>query len=294
MNFSHPFSRGLRRLAGFRPYCALLCVNLLLGSTALQAQEGKIYLGIGGGQSRLSPNIFDSGFHVSDDDSDITYKFTVGYDLTDFWSIEAFYSDLGLIDLTGPTADERAEPVTGINPLFPLGAGSDAVTVGNIDYRAYGVQTFVQIPGNKAGYSGLLKLGLVQMDTSGHNLPFSQKDTLKLLGGVGTEYQFKNGVSVRAEYEYYDEHAQLITFSVIKRLDAVIPLPWLHKSKMEAGNKKRPTVAAQRQQKATQLRQQKQLQQKQLQQKQLQQKQLQQKQLQQPQRRQPAQPQQNQ
>jgi len=88
---------------------------------------------------------------------------------------------------------------------------------GEIDYQSYGLETLLHLPNTKPGFSGFLKLGFGKVKTDSDNIPFEDVEDSQLFGGVGLEYQFESTVSLRGEYQYFDEDAQLITLNVIKR-----------------------------------------------------------------------------
>ncbi len=169
----------------------------------VQAKEGQFYLGLGVGQSYIEPDpdTNNTGYSV-DEDTDFGGKIFLGYDLTDFWSIEGFYADLGASELSHATKAD-----------------------GEIDYKAYGLETLLHLPNTKPGFSGFLKLGLGKMKTDSDTIPFEDLENGQLFGGVGLEYQFESTVSLRGEYQYFDEDAQLITLNVLKRFGGEKPVP---------------------------------------------------------------------
>ena len=214
MEFKVPHSGFRARLFGIG---AMLLAGMGCASTVV-AGEGQFYLAGGGGVSTITPatrgvNV-QTGFSV-EDDSDGLIKLFAGYDLTDYWSIEGFYANYGTAKLTGP-----GRFIGGSNPS---GLGNDFLTngdtiFGTVDYTIVGGQTLLQFPDNKAGLSAILKLGVSQiLKNSSSNLPFDQADETKFTTGFGLEYQLKNGVAVRAEYEYHDEDTQGISISALKR-----------------------------------------------------------------------------
>ncbi|MGV6817597.1 MAG: choice-of-anchor D domain-containing protein [Thiotrichales bacterium] len=174
--------------------CALSAAALV--AAPVQAKQGQVYIGAGFGQSFLEPDpdTNNSGFTL-DDDKAIGGKVFLGYDLTDFWSLEGYYADLGAARLKSATRE------------------------GDIDYKAYGLESVFYLPGSKPGFSGLLKLGYGNVDTTNpdNNVPFIQAETAQLTGGVGLEYQFGRGISLRGEYQLFDTDSKLASLNVIKR-----------------------------------------------------------------------------
>jgi OOP family OmpA-OmpF porin len=166
-----------------------------LVAAPVQAKEGQFYIGAGIGQSFIDPDpdTNNTGYKV-DDDTDFGGKIFLGYDLLDFWSIEGFYADMGAAAMSHATKLD-----------------------GEIDYQSYGLETLLHLPNTKPGFSGFLKLGFGKVKTDSDNIPFEDVEDSQLFGGVGLEYQFESTVSLRGEYQYFDEDAQLITLNVIKR-----------------------------------------------------------------------------
>jgi OOP family OmpA-OmpF porin len=173
-----------------------------LVAAPVQAKEGQFYLGLGVGQSFIEPDpdTNNTGYNV-DEDTDFGGKIFLGYDLTDFWSIEGFYADLGASELSHTTKPK-----------------------GEIDYKTYGLETLLYLPNTKPGFSGFLKLGLGKVKTDSDTIRFEDVENGQLFGGVGLEYQFESTVSLRGEYQYFDEDAQLITLNVLKRFGGAAPV----------------------------------------------------------------------
>lgn len=172
---------------------AVVAGSLSLG-TDVQAEPGQFYIGAGAGQSRLEPDTNGTSFFV-DDKTDIGYKLFFGYDITKLFGVEAFYSKLGQ---------------AGIGALSPYRGGE-------IDYNMYGIGAVVNFPHNGPGASLIGKIGVAGMDNDSDSVPYRKVEDVQIYGGVGAEYQFKHGFSARAEYEYYDEDAQLASISFVKR-----------------------------------------------------------------------------
>ncbi len=192
----------LRRKRWMGMTASLLLVAVALSATPALAKQGQFYLGAGIGQSILEPDpdTNNTGYDLSDK-NDVGGKLFLGYDLLDFWSLEAFYADLGGAKLR------------------------DATSEGSIDYKTYGLETLLYLPGSTPGLAGLLKLGYGKVDTDSSEVPFKQVEDAQLFGGLGLEYQFAAGVSLRGEYQYFDKDAALITLNVLKRFGGAAPPP---------------------------------------------------------------------
>ena len=184
-----------RRLAAV----AGLSGGALLGGGAppAGADQGQGYVGAGIGVSRVEPDASGTSYSVADD-NDMGWKVFLGYDLSKYWTLEAFWADLGQSDMN------------------PGGA---------IDYRVYGLEGLLYMPGNVPGLSAFLKLGVGRLDTYSNNVPFTQVEDTQLIGGLGAEYQFANHLAVRGEYEYFDRDAQLVSVSLMGRFGGARPAP---------------------------------------------------------------------
>ncbi|HHJ18702.1 MAG TPA: choice-of-anchor D domain-containing protein, partial [Gammaproteobacteria bacterium] len=191
--------------AWFRRRRAAIAVATAIGGVALstspvQAKQGQFYVGAGIGQSMVEPDPNGTGYSL-DDDTDNAGKLFLGFDLNDYLSLEAYYADLG-------------------GAVLSLGAASDT-----IDYTAYGVDALLHFPGSLPGLAGFLKLGAGKLETDSDTIPFSDVENTQITGGAGVEYQFSNGVSVRGEYNYLDNDAQMITLNLLKRFGGAAPPP---------------------------------------------------------------------
>ncbi|MGF1546102.1 MAG: choice-of-anchor D domain-containing protein [Thiotrichales bacterium] len=176
----------------------LALAGLMGASFGAQAAPGQFYIGGGVGQSFLEPEVVNIPGLTVTDDNDVGYKLFLGYDILRWLSIEAFGSKLGAAGFSNG---------------------------GEIDYKTYGAGLVANLPSNSPGLSFLAKLGFAEIDNKGRNINFREVESSELYGGLGAEYQFRNGVSVRGEYEYFDEDAQLVSLSLLKRFGGAKPKP---------------------------------------------------------------------
>ncbi|MGF1644676.1 MAG: choice-of-anchor D domain-containing protein [Thiotrichales bacterium] len=167
-------------------------------SFGAQAAPGQFYIGGGVGQSRLEPEVVNIPSLTVDDKNDVGYKLFLGYDILRWLSIEGFASKLGAAGFSNG---------------------------GEIDYNAFGAGLVANFPSNSPGLTFLAKLGLAEIDNKGHNITFREVEGTEIYGGLGAEYQFQNGFSLRGEYEFFDEDAQLISMSLLKRFGGAKPKP---------------------------------------------------------------------
>ncbi|MDI5933133.1 outer membrane beta-barrel protein [Halomonas kalidii] len=177
----------------------LLTVSLastsLLATTAILAAPGDdqhAYFGIGTGFSSLENDRDDvddfieggsSDFDVDDDDN--VWKGFVGYQFNRYLAAEAFYADLGRVQLRGND-----------------GANTD------LESSAAGASLVGQLPVT-SWFTPFAKVGAAQWETDvdGNlgdvNLDLQDNDGFDPVYGVGAQFNF-DPVLVRAEYERYD------------------------------------------------------------------------------------------
>ncbi len=166
---------------------AVLACGTLAPPVAL-ADAPQWYIGAGVGAAQLAPEPI-AGFGA-DDTVEPAYKVTVGRELSDQWSMEAFLGSLGSADL---------QPA------------------GSADYTVYGATVQYGLPDNNDGLSVFVKGGVIGMNVDS-SVPLDTEESLQPYAGVGVEYEFRNGVAVRGEYEHYAKDAQLVSLSLIKKL----------------------------------------------------------------------------
>ena len=235
--------------------CMTLFAVLAVNTSNISAGERQFYFGAGGGQSTIKPSTrsvdITTGFRV-EDDNDGLIKLFAGYDLTDYWSVEGSYANYGTAKLSGPADFNQGNGTAGLGNNF---LGNSETIFGEVDYSVLAGQALLQFPNNNAGLSAILKIGVAQISTSSSaNLPFTQANEIKFTTGFGLEYSLKNGVAVRAEYEYQDENIQGVSISALKRFGKrkvkTVPAPkqpivakTKPQQKPKAPSKAKPTVA---------------------------------------------------
>ena len=192
----------LRRRRISAAVIAALGVGTLIGVAPVEAREGQFYIGGGLGGSFVDPDTTtnNTGYRV-DKDTDIAWKLLVGVDLTKHFSLEVFYSDLGAARLISAT------------------------NRGDVEYKSYGAEAVLYVPGSLPGLSGLFKLGYGDVDTKATNgIPIKKVEGGQVFAGAGIEYQFNNNMSVRGEYEYFDEDAALVSVNLLQRFGGAAPV----------------------------------------------------------------------
>jgi len=172
------------------------------------ADDSGLYLGIGAGVSRLDPQSRTDALTTGERDDTGVHAF-VGYDFNRWLSGEAYVADLGS---------------AGIDFL-----GDD---VGDVDYRVYGIRALGYLwnsrsgllPGNdtaagRDGASVFLASGIGGLDTDS-TLSVRTDHRAHVSFGVGAEYGFARGLSVRAELAGFDTDARYASVALLKRFGA--------------------------------------------------------------------------
>ncbi|WP_104203542.1 porin family protein [Billgrantia saliphila] len=169
----------------------------LLAATGAQAQanqphEQYAYLGLGVGFSSLEndreevDNFIESGASDFDlDDEDNSWKAFVGYQFNRYMAVEAFYADLGRVQLRGNNV-----------------ANTD------LESTAYGASLVGQLP-LTSWFAPFAKVGAAswETDVDGNlgdaSLDLEDNDGVDPVYGLGAQFTF-SPVLIRAEYERYD------------------------------------------------------------------------------------------
>ena len=165
----------MTRLSRYLP----IVLFLVLPQTQLLAGEKQWYLGATGGASLLDPITGSSGFEL-DQDTDTAFKVFAGYDFTDQWSVEGFYSYLG---------------------------EATFVPANFLEYETFGLGGQYSWPDNRDGFALFIKGGVNGIKNYS-SLPTERVDDLQFYSGVGIEYHLNDFISIRAEADYYEEDAQ--------------------------------------------------------------------------------------
>lgn len=199
-----PLLLGLLAVFALRRRNAAATLVLIFFSAGAHAEKGQVYIGAGAGISMLDPEIVNIPTLSVSDKEDVGFKLLLGYDITNWLSIEGMAAKMGAAGFSNG---------------------------GEIDYNTYGGSLVATIPHNKPGLSLIGKLGLGTIDNSASNMQnivVEEVESSEIFAGIGAEYQFNNKFSLRGEYEYIDKDAQLLSLSLLKRFGrtpAVLPPP---------------------------------------------------------------------
>lgn len=155
------------------------------------------YIGAGLGVSRLHPEADCDCLTVGESGSS-GFSVAVGYDFSPRFSAELYGADLGQ---------------SGIDFL-----GTD---VGDVDYQVFGLSVlgtfYRQNPSSeRRGLSLYSRAGIGYLNTQS-DLDYRRDHPQHISLGVGAEYGFSGGFSVRGELNSYDTDAQFLQVSLVKR-----------------------------------------------------------------------------
>ena len=163
-----------------------------LASPAQAANADGLYLGVGTGFSSLKNDDSDVGdfiesgsddFDVDDDDN--VYKAFVGYEYNRYFATEAFYADLGKVELKG-----------------------NGVSNTDLESKAYGLSLVGKLPITD-WFELFAKAGMAKWETDvdGHlgnaSVDLDDNDGIDPVYGAGAQLNF-HPLLLRAEYERYD------------------------------------------------------------------------------------------
>ncbi|OHZ04339.1 cell envelope biogenesis protein OmpA [Salinicola sp. MIT1003] len=159
---------------------------------AQAANADGLYLGVGTGFSSLKNDDSDVGdfiesgsddFDVDDDDN--VYKAFVGYEYSRYFATEAFYADLGKVELKG-----------------------NGVSNTDLESKAYGLSLVGKLPITD-WFELFAKAGMAKWETDvdGHlgnaSIDLDDNDGIDPVYGAGAQLNF-HPLLLRAEYERYD------------------------------------------------------------------------------------------
>ena len=164
---------------------ALACIG------GLSAAQAGLYVGVGGGEVRLDPDL-ESGIEIEDDGRDSGLKAVIGTRMGRVGRIELFYTDLGTANFT-PAAE--------------------------VDYSSYGINTVWDVwtaKGGKRRPSVFLSLGLGALETEADGASAERGDDLLTLAGIGATFPFRHGLSLRTTIEAYESDASMVNALLIK------------------------------------------------------------------------------
>ena len=174
-----------------------LCL-FTVSQTALAVQPGW-YLGIGAGQSKLTPEFPDDSVRTTEKVADLTRVF-VGYDFTDLAGVEIMLSNLGEAELNnGDTVEYVSADLTGRYRL----------------YDSEDLHPHRKFP--RFNIFAKLGVGYLGLDS---DTTLEQGSRAHVMVGVGGELALSGGFSLRADLEFADQDALAASLSLVKRFGA--------------------------------------------------------------------------
>ncbi len=166
------------------------------GSSGSGDYNKRIYVGVGAGASRLEPDATQvPGVSVSETAS-AGGQFTLGYDFSNRFSVEAHGGDLGAAEIAP--------------------AGEIGYQVGALSGVAYLLNDSFD-RGRREGFNLFGRLGVGTLRNQAEVVQFERVNDFHLLTGIGLEYGLRSGLGVRAELISFDEDAQLAQLGLVYR-----------------------------------------------------------------------------
>lgn len=181
----------IKKLAFCMALCSLSSISAAQDTQDSESRDAsRLYLGVGLGLSKLEPNTTGTIYKVEDDSSE-GGKLYLGYDISEKFTVEAYYSILGEAEMS-PT--------------------------GSVEYEDLGINANYFFYGASSGQPGLglfARVGVGQMKNS-TELPYGRNNDTHLMLGGGIQYGFKNGWALRADIDLYDGDSKLLAFGINK------------------------------------------------------------------------------
>ena len=162
----------------------------------------RVYVGGGGLLSDLDPDTSGVTGVSVDDSNSVGYSLSLGYDISNRFSVEGHYADLGTADLS-PS--------------------------GSIDYQVGGLSALVYVLGSeegrrrREGFSVFGRLGVGFLDNDEEGVEVRRVNDVHVLGGAGLEYGLTNGLAARAEFVAHEADARYVQLALLYRFGARDP-----------------------------------------------------------------------
>ena len=194
------------RMRKLRNVIALPVLSLSLaacGSLSLPSFGGggdsdfnrRVYGGLSALGSTIEPRSTDPDILVTES-SGSGGSVTLGYDISNRFSMEGHYSDLGEAELTG--------------------GATIGYQVGGLSAIVYGLNSYDN-RSQREGFSLFGRLGVGTMRNQGEGVDYERLNDAHMLAGLGLEYGLSNGLGVRAEYVAHETDAKYAQLGLIYR-----------------------------------------------------------------------------
>lgn len=150
------------------------------------------YIGLGAGLSFLEPETNSVALSLSQD-SDFAYKVFGGYQFDDNWAVELFWADMGQSEIS---------------------SGSDLV--GIVKYQSFGIGGLYQYPLTES-IDVFATAGIGRLRNSFQLVDAERVEDSFIYAGGGVMWNFADTWDLRAEYDFYDTDAQMLSLNIVKR-----------------------------------------------------------------------------
>jgi hypothetical protein len=186
----------LRRKDGFFLLAAPLLV--IVNSQEALAQSGSFYGGFNLGISSLEPDVSGAPTLSLDQKQDVSIKLNFGYDISEHFSVEGFWANLG----------EASFSPQGVLSYEALGVGAIGHYFYTGEARTYGSGAI------------FLKSGFASLLNASSDIEFENNNSISLYYGIGTEYWLSDKWSARLGLTTYDKDASELSVGVVYRFSA--------------------------------------------------------------------------
>ena len=174
--------------------------SLLNAEPAIDDIRDQYYVSAGLGVSFLQPSLSDASLMLSRD-GDIAYKFSAGYQFDDHWAAELFWSDLGQAKVNSSTTGN---------------------TAGLIGFQYYGLGGLYQYPVSES-WDVFATAGAAILKKRAQLVKAHGDENISAYSGIGVIWELAETWNLRAEYNYYGNDAQMLSFNIIKRFGSEMP-----------------------------------------------------------------------
>jgi outer membrane protein OmpA-like peptidoglycan-associated protein len=156
------------------------------------------YIGLGIGTSFLEPETNSVALTLSQD-SDFAYKVFGGYQFDDNWAVELFWADMGQAEIS-----------------------SGSSLIGIVEYQSFGVGGLYRYPITES-IDVFATAGIGRLRNSFQLVDAERVEDSFIYAGGGVMWNFSDTWNLRAEYDYYDKDAQMLSLDIVKRFGSATP-----------------------------------------------------------------------
>lgn len=175
-------------------FSATLFFTPLHAETSHSEIQDPYYIGFGTGASFLRPKTDSTSLALSYND-DIAYKYFAGYQYDAHWFAELFWANLGDSKIRSRTTSS---------------------IVGLTEYMAYGVGGLYRFPVN-ASWNAFATAGVGMLNNNFQYTDLESTDNHFFYAGLGVLWNLADTLDLRAEYDFYNSNAQMLSINIVKR-----------------------------------------------------------------------------